>query len=66
MFLYKAVVTLEVLNRFYMQATVKGSRRNYLTFDMGDEDLFQKRHIGQVVILTYAEAIAISLEKISK
>jgi len=49
-----------------MQATVKGSRRNYLTFDMGDEDLFQKRHIGQVVILTYAEAIAISLEKISK
>jgi hypothetical protein len=62
----KAVVTIEVLNRVYMQATVKGPRGNYLTIDMEDEDLIQKLHIGQVVILTYAEAMAISLEKISK
>jgi len=62
----KAVVTIEVLNRVYMQATVKGPRGNYLTIDMEDEDLIQKLHIGQVVILTYAEAMAISLEKISQ
>ena len=62
----KAVVTIEVLNRVYMQATVKGPRGNYLTIDMEDEDLNQKLHIGQVVILTYAEAMAISLEKVSK
>jgi len=62
----KAIVTIEVLNRVYMQATVKGPRGNYLTIDMEDEDLIQKLHIGQVVILTYAEAMAISLEKVSK
>ena len=62
----KAVVTIEVLNRVYMQATVKGPEGNYLTIDMEDEDLIQKLHIGQVVILTYAEAMAISLEKVSK
>jgi len=62
----KAVVTIEVLNRVYMQATVKGPEGNYLTIDMEDEDLNQKLHIGQVVILTYAEAMAISLEKVSK
>ena len=62
----KAVVTIEVLNRVYMQATVKGPEGNYLTIDMEDEDLIQKLHIGQVVIRTYAEAMAISLEKVSK
>lgn len=62
----KAVVTIEILNRVFMQATVKGPGGNYLTIQMEDEDLIQKLHIGQVVILTYAEAMAVSLEKVSK
>lgn len=62
----KAVVTIEILNRVFMQATVKGPEGNYLTIDMEDEDLIQKLHVGQVVILTYAEAMAISLEKVSQ
>lgn len=61
----KAVVTIEVLNRPSMLATVKGPLGNYLTIQMEDEELIQKLRIGQVLILTYAEAIAVSLEKVS-
>ena len=61
----KAVVTIEVLNRPYMQATVKGPRGNYLTLPVEDETLMVKLNIGQVLILTYAEAVAISLTKVS-
>ena len=60
----QAVVSIEVLNRPFMLATVKGPQGNYLTIQMEDEELIQKLHIGQVFILTYAEAIAVSLEKI--
>lgn len=62
----KAVVTIEALNRVYMMATVKGPEGNFLSIKMEDKDLITKLHIGQVVILTYAEALAVSLEKIEK
>lgn len=60
----KAVVTVEVLNRPNMLATVQGPRGNYLTIPMEDPKLMEELHIGEVVILTYAEAIAVSLEKV--
>jgi len=44
-------------------ATVRGPRGNYLSIQMEDEALMQRLNIGQKVILTYAEAIAVSLEK---
>ena len=59
----KAVVTIEVLNRPNMLATVKGPRGNYITIEMEDKELITQLHIGQVVILTYAEAIVVSLKK---
>jgi ribosomal protein L6P/L9E len=59
----KAVVTVEILNHPNMTATVKGPRGNYLTVEMEDEALMKKLNIGQQVILTYAEAMAISLSK---
>lgn len=62
----KSVVTIEALNRVYMIATVKGPKGNFLSIKMADKDLITKLHIGQVVILTYAEALAVSLEKIEK
>ncbi len=61
----KAVVTIEALNRPLMQATVSGPNGNYLTLSMEDAEFMTKLRIGQVVILTYAEAIAVSLEKVS-
>jgi len=60
----KAVVTIEVLNRPYMLATIRGPRGNYMTIQMEDTELITQLNIGQVVILTYAEAIAVSLKKV--
>ena len=61
----KAVVTIEVLNRPNMVATVKGPNGNYVSIPMEDEDLITELKIGEVLILTYAEAMAVSLEKIT-
>lgn len=60
----KGVVTIEALNRPFMLATVKGPRGNYLTLPMKDAAFMETLHIGQVLILTYAEATAISLTKL--
>lgn len=61
----KAVVTIEVLNRPFMLATIKGPGGNYMTIQMEDEELMTQLHIGQVLIFTYAEAIAVSLTKVN-
>jgi len=61
----KAVVSIEALNRPLMLATVKGPRGNYVTLPMEDEVLITELNIGQMLILTYAEAIAVSLTKVS-
>ncbi len=61
----KAVVTIEVLNRPFMLATIKGPGGNYMTIQMEDEELITQLHIGQVLIFTYAEAVAVSLKKVS-
>jgi len=60
----KAVVTIEALNRPFMLGTVKGPRGNYLTLPLKDPVFMEKLHIGQVLILTYAEATAVSLTKL--
>jgi hypothetical protein len=61
----KAVVTIEVLNRPYMLATIRGPRGNYMTIEIEDKALIEQLNIGQVVILTYAEAMVVSLEKVN-
>ncbi len=61
----KAVVTIEVINRPYMMVIVMGPNGNFATIEAEDAALLEKLHVGQVVILTYAEAIAISLNKVS-
>jgi len=63
--LVKAVVTIEVLNRPYMLATIRGPGGNYMTIQMEDTELITELNIGQVVILTYAEAVAVSLNKVN-
>lgn len=61
----KAVVTIEALNRPNMMATVSGPNGNYVSIPMEDAEFMTKLRIGQVFILTYAEAMAVSLEKVS-
>ena len=60
----KAVVTIEALNRPFMLAIVQGPAGNFLTIEMEDAELITELNIGQVIILYYAEAIAISLTKV--
>ena len=60
----KAVVTIEALNRPFMVATVSGPNGNYVSIPMQDEKLMTELHIGEVLILTYAEAVAVALEKV--
>lgn len=59
----KGVVTIEALNRPFMLATVKGPQGNYLTLPVEDAALLEKLHIGQVLILTYAELKVAALAK---
>jgi hypothetical protein len=59
----KGVVTIEVLNRPFMRATVKGPNGNYLTLPLEDAALLEKLHIGQVLVLTYAELKVTALSK---
>ena len=61
----KAVVTVEVLNRPYMLVTIKGPRGNFMTINVEDKELLEHLHVGEVIILTYAEAIAVSLQKVT-
>jgi len=60
----KAVVTIEALNRPFMVATVSGPNGNFVSIPVEDEKLMTELHIGEVLILTYAEAVAIGLEKV--
>jgi len=59
----KGVVTIEALNRPFMLATVKGPQGNYLTLPVEDASLLGKLHIGQVLVLTYAELKVAALTK---
>lgn len=61
--LVKAVVSIEVINRPYMLVTVRGPQGNYTTLPVEDPALIEQLNVGEVVILTYAEAVAVSLEK---
>jgi hypothetical protein len=60
----RAVVTIEIINRPNMTVTVKGPRGNFVTVDVEDKALIEKLNVGEVGILTYAEALALSLEKV--
>ena len=62
----RAVVIVEMINRPDMQVTIKGPRGKYLTFPVADQTLIEQLKVGEVVILTYAEALALSLEKVAK
>ena len=62
--LIKAVVTVEVINRPYMDVVVKGPQGNFVTIPVEDPTLIQTLNVGKVVILTYGEAMALYIEKI--
>ncbi len=60
----RAVVTIELINRTEMEVTIRGPRGKYMTIQAADQKLIKQLKVGDVVILTYAEALALSLEKV--
>jgi len=63
---FRVVTTIEGLDRPTRTVTVKGPRGNYLTARVIDPDRLTKVRIGDNVVVTYTEALAISLAKAQK
>ena len=59
----KAVVTIEGLDRPTKSVTVKGPKGNLATIEVADVANLPKLRIGDTVIVTYTEALAVSLQK---
>ena len=60
----KAVVTIEIISRPDMVVTIRGPRGQYVTIPVEDPSLITRLRVGEVAVLTYAEAMALSLEKV--
>jgi hypothetical protein len=60
---YRVVTTIEGLDRPTRTITVKGPRGNYLTARVADLSNLTKMRIGETIMVTLTEAVAVSLEK---
>lgn len=63
---FKVVTTVEGLDRPTETITVKGPRGNFLTVRVADPSRLTQIRIGETIVVTYTEALAISLEKAEK
>jgi hypothetical protein len=63
---FKVVTTIEGLDRPTQTITVKGPRGNYLTTRVADPANLTRMRIGENIVVTYTEALAISLQKAEK
>jgi hypothetical protein len=63
---FKVVTTIEGLDRPTRTITVKGPRGNFLTARVENPSNLTRMRIGDNVVVTYTEALAISLEKLDK
>ena len=59
----RAVVTVENIDRDAETVTIKGPRGNVLTVHVLDPARLDRVQVGDTVIITYTEALAVSLEK---
>jgi len=62
----RAVTTVEGLDRPTQSLTVKGPRGNFFTTRVKDPSVLQKLHLGDTIVVTYAEALVVSLDKKEK
>jgi hypothetical protein len=63
---FKVVTTIEGLDRPTQTITVKGPLGNYLTARVADPSRLTQMRIGENIVVTYTEALAVSLEKAEK
>jgi hypothetical protein len=63
---YRAVCTIEGLDRPTKTVTLMGPRGQYATVLVADPSNLSDLRIGQSVVVTYTEALAVSLEKVER
>jgi hypothetical protein len=63
---FKVVTTIEGLERPTKTITVKGPMGHMVTARVADPENLTKMRIGENIVVTYTEALAISLEKAKK
>ena len=63
---FKVVTTIEGLDRPTKTVTVKGPMGNYLTARVADPSRLTQVRIGDHIVITYTEALAVSLEKANR
>ena len=59
----RVVATVEGLERPTRKVTLKGPRGNYLTVRARDPKRLEKLHLGDTIVVTFTEALAMSVEK---
>jgi hypothetical protein len=59
----KAVTTVEGIDLPTQTVTLKGPRGNYVTVRAEDPENLKKLRVGDTIVVTYTEALAVSLEK---
>jgi Cu/Ag efflux protein CusF len=62
----RVVATVEGLERPTRLLTLKGPRGNYLSVRARDVKRLEKLHLGDTIVVTLTEALAVSVEKASK
>jgi hypothetical protein len=63
---FRVVTTIEGLDRTTETITIKGPRGNYLTARVADPANLTQMRIGENIVVTLTEALAVSLEKVEK
>jgi len=63
---FKVVTTIEGLDRPTQSITVKGPRGHYFTTRVEDPSVLTQVRLGDNVVVTYTEALAVSLQKAEK
>jgi len=61
---FKAVATVEDLNPDTRTVTLKGPRGNRFAVRARDVNNFNRLHLGDTIVVTYTEALAVSLNKV--
>ncbi len=62
----KVVTTIEGIDRPTQTVTIKGPQGHYLTARVQDPANLEKVRIGEHIVVTYTEALAVSLQKVEK
>jgi hypothetical protein len=62
----KAVVTVVAINTEDKKVAIQGPRGNFLILPVLDDAVLKNLQVGEIVIMTYAEALALSLKPVKK